>query len=56
MRYVCKPPPGGERNPYQRIDYYDKSPFTNRKLKKNNKTNRLRHNAIESLDYTTIAD
>ena len=21
MRYVCKNPPGGERNPYQLIDY-----------------------------------
>ena len=22
MRYVCKNPPGGERNPYQLIDYW----------------------------------
>ena len=33
--------------------FYDKSPFTHRKIKKSNVTT---HNATKNFDYTTIAD
>ena len=36
MRYVCKNPPGGERNPYQLIDY---TYLSLKMLKKKNREN-----------------
>ena len=34
MRYVCKNPPGGERNPYQLIDYKVDNRQTNKQTDK----------------------